>query len=738
MSKYADVIIDLNSEALDRVFCYQIPQALSDQIYPGCQVQIPFGRSNTMRTGYVIALRDHSDYDPEKIKPLAGLVPKAVGIEQDLISLAVWMRDKYGSTLNQALKTVLPVKARIHPVMRRTIRIKASDQEAAAALEESRRKKHKAKARLLEALLSDREIPMEVASGRLNLSSGTIQSLVKAGIIELTEQRQYRSSMAAHRQTGERKILSGEQSEAVQGILKGYQEGDLRPCLIHGVTGSGKTEVYMDVMEAVIRQGKQVIMLIPEISLTYQTVMRFYRRFGDRVSVVNSRLSAGERYDQFLRASRGEVDIMIGPRSALFTPFPNLGLIVIDEEHDGAYKSELSPKYHAVETAIQRAKQSGGLVVLGSATPSVDSFYAASIGLYRLFSLKHRAVPGSVLPQVTIRDLREELKSGNKTIFSRELQEEMQRCLERGEQTMLFLNRRGYSGFVSCRSCGEAFTCPHCDVSLTAHRDGSLVCHYCGYRIPMPRQCPHCGSPYIAGFGLGTQKVEAMTEQMFPGIRTLRMDYDTTAKKGGHQAILQAFAEGEADVLIGTQMIVKGHDFPNVTLMGILAADLSLHSEDYHASERTFQLLTQAAGRAGRGERAGKVIIQTYNPEHYAIVTASMQDYQAFFQKELEYRRLMQYPPMGLMMDVLLTSPDQELLERQIRELADGVKQLPPAKSGKLLLIGPGIPSVGRIKDLYRRHFICKASEERDLAQVRHWLEGISLPREIRIQFDNL
>ena len=465
----------------------------------------------------------------------------------------------------------------------------------------------------------------------------------------------------------------------------------------------------------------QVIVLIPEIALTYQTVMRFYGRFGNRVSIINSRLSAGERYDQFERARGGDIDIMIGPRSALFTPFSRLGLIIIDEEHEGAYKSEVVPRYHAREVAVKRAQMQNASVVLGSATPSLEAYTKALRGEYRLFSLHTRAKADSRLADVAVVDLREELKAGNKSIFSRRLQQMIGDRLEKKEQIMMFINRRGYANFVSCRSCGEAIKCPHCDVTLTLHKDNRLVCHYCGYSIPMPDKCPSCGSPYIANFGVGTQKIEMMTKKMFPQARVLRMDLDTTSKKGGHEEILSAFAEGDADILIGTQMIVKGHDFPDVTLVGVLAADLSLYTPDYRAAERTFQLLTQAAGRAGRDARHGDVIIQTYNPEHYSIVTAAEQDYETFYHQEMAYRRLMKYPPVNVLFTVQMASKSEAALVEAADRLAAHIT--PQADEEKVQMIGPVDASVYKINDIYRKILYLKQENYDILIKIRDHID---------------
>ena len=483
-------------------------------------------------------------------------------------------------------------------------------------------------------------------------------------------------------------------------IIADYDNGDYKTYLLHGVTGSGKTEVYLEAIEHVLNKGRQVIVLIPEIALTFQTVQRFYHRFGDKVSIMNSRMSKGERYDQFLRAQRGDISVMIGPRSALFTPFSNIGLIVIDEEHEGAYKSETVPRYHAREVACHIAKEAGASVILGSATPSMESYYAAMNGHIELIKLGSRAGSGK-LPAVDIVDLREELRLGNRTIFSNRLRELMSERLAKHEQIMLFLNKRGVAGFISCRSCGKVMKCPHCDVSLTEHADGRLMCHYCGYTTPKITACPSCGSRYVSGFRAGTEGVEAQVKKTFPQARVLRMDMDTTRGKDGHEKILSEFANGNADILIGTQMIVKGHDFPNVTLMGVLAADMSLYASDYRASERTFQLLTQAAGRAGRAEKSGNVVIQTYTPEHFSIVSAANQDYNAFYEQEIAYRKLCGYPPADNLMKIMLSSSDEMLLTKSAAWVKAFVDNSCKAKG--LMCIGPADAPIYKIKDVYSK-----------------------------------
>jgi primosomal protein N' (replication factor Y) len=458
---------------------------------------------------------------------------------------------------------------------------------------------------------------------------------------------------------------------------------------------------------------------------------------------MNSRLSQGERYDQYLRAKNGDIDIMIGPRSALFAPFERLGLIIIDEEHENSYKSETIPRYHARETAIERARMNGASVVLGSATPSLDSYYHAEKGAYELLELTQR-VQEKPLPSCEVIDLRDELKNGNRSILSVRLQELMEDRLEKKQQMMLFLNRRGVAGFMSCRACGHVIKCPHCDVSLSQHNNGKMVCHYCGYEEPEPKTCPSCGSKYISGFKAGTQKIEEMVRKRFPQARVLRMDFDTTRTKEAHEQILQAFANQEADILIGTQMIVKGHDFPNVTLVGVLAADMSLHISDFHAAERTFQLLTQAAGRAGRGDEPGDVIIQTYNPEHYAVLFAKEQDYESFYEQEIMYRKLGFYPPVWNLLLVMCTSEDEKKLqfssEKIVRHLQKQIDTDDYFKGKAIQMVGPADATIARVNDIYRKVIYIKTKDYQDLVLLKDRLEYYMKDNkdfgQVSVQFD--
>ncbi|WP_394522202.1 replication restart helicase PriA [Lacrimispora sinapis] len=737
--RYARIIIDISHEKVDRTFDYRIPERLCEDVAVGSLVLIPFGRGNAMRKGYVVGIASHADYDRDKIKEIAGIVTDGVTAESLLVSLAWWLKEQYGSTMNQALKTVLPVKQKIKPKEKKVLRCLLQKKDLLTALQEAEKKKYKARVRLFQAFLDNPLIPYEIAVNQMNLSSATLKPVIEKGYVSLESEEVYRNPIKLEATGKSRVLLNKGQQAIVEEFRRDYSAHIRKTYLIHGVTGSGKTEVYMELIDRVIEDGKQVIVLIPEIALTYQTVMRFYGRFGNRVSIINSRLSAGERYDQFERARNGDIDIMIGPRSALFTPFSRLGLILIDEEHEGAYKSEVVPRYHAREVAEKRASMQDASLVLGSATPSLEAYTKALRGEYQLFRLTERAKKDSRLAAVSVVDLRQELKEGNKSIFSRPLKALMEDRLAKKEQIMLFINRRGYANFVSCRSCGEAIRCPHCDVTLTLHNNSRLVCHYCGHSVPMPDRCPACSSPYIANFGVGTQKIELMTKKMFPSARVLRMDLDTTKKKGGHEEILTAFSEGEADILIGTQMIVKGHDFPNVTLVGVLAADLSLNTPDYRSAERTFQLLTQAAGRAGRDFKHGDVIIQTYSPEHYGIVTAASQDYESFYNQEMAFRRLMKYPPANVLFTVQFSSREEKLLTHGSDAAAAFI--MPQAEQERVQIIGPVEASVYKINDIYRKILYLKHENYDILIKIRDQIDGFSethpeLFDQIMIQYD--
>ena len=735
MAEYANIIVDIFNEKLDKTFQYRIPEAMKEKLTLGMQVYVPFGKRNIK--GYVVELTDEPEFEVAKIKEIIGIVTDSVPIESQLIALAGWMKKNYGATMNHALKTVIPIKKKSNAVEHKSVRLKLTEIEAKSELAEFERKHQKARVRLLSALIENPQMDQSMITQKLNVSGTVIRALETMGIVEVVSERSYRNPVSHLDSKGYHLTLNEEQQSVVDVIERNLDQKIAKTYLIKGVTGSGKTEVYMELIAHMLAQGKQAIVLIPEIALTFQTVMRFYNRFGDRVSIMNSRLSAGERYDQMMRAKKGEIDVMIGPRSALFTPFPSLGLIVIDEEHEAAYKSEQVPRYHARETAIERASLEGASVVLGSATPSMEAFYRCELGEYTLLELKRRTAKAE-LPEVYTVDMREELQKGNRSILSDRLHELMEDRLKKKEQIILFLNRRGYAGFLSCRSCGYVVKCPHCDVSLAAHNNGKMVCHYCGYEETVAKKCPSCGSPHIGGFRAGTQQIEELVKKEFPQARVLRMDLDTTRSKEGHEKILSAFANEEADILVGTQMIVKGHDFPNVTLVGVLAADMSLYSDDFRSAERTFELLTQAAGRAGRGAKKGEVVIQTYSPEHYSIQTAARQDYQAFYTEEMNYRELMGYPPAEHLMAVLVACEDEALLEKGMHYLKLYAMRI--TKNRKVQVIGPAAPAVGKVKDVYRKVLYLKQESYEILIEMKDKMEQyIELNRgfaKMRIQFD--
>lgn len=752
--RYADIIIEISHEKVDRPFQYKIPQELADAVCPGVRVHVPFGRGNQDRLGYVVDISEETEYPKEKIKEITSVDEKSTTAESSQIQIAYWLKRQYGSTMITALKTVLPVKQKFKMPEKKKVTALINRAELPAVIEECERKHQTAKVRVLQALTENDVLPYELIRQKLNVSAATLQTLEKQGYLRIDSEAYYRNPVR-HVKTGDKRVtLSEMQQHIIKDVIQEYRAGNPGTYLVHGVTGSGKTEVYLGIIEQMISMGKQAIVLIPEIALTYQTLLRFYQRFGDRVSVMNSTLSMGEKYDQIERAKNGLIDVIIGPRSALFTPFPNLGVIIVDEEHESSYKSESMPKYHARETAIQIASMHGAGVVLGSATPSMEAYYRAKHGEYKLYKMTGRQ-GGSSLPGVYTIDLREELKQGNRSVFSRKLQELMKERLQKKEQTILFLNRRGYAGFISCRACGHVMKCPHCDVSLSEHRNGMLVCHYCGYEEVKKSKCPVCGSKYLMGFKAGTEQIEEAIHKEFPEARVLRMDADTTRTKESYEKILSAFADEKADILVGTQMIVKGHDFPNVTLVGVLAADLSLNQNDYRAGERTFQLLTQAAGRAGRGNKPGEVVIQTYQPEHYSIVHAARQDYESFYEEEMAYREFMQYPPVAHLLAVLITSGEQEagalLCEKMtelVKKMADpensvtvvyGEHEAEKQPWSGIQVIGPAEATIGKINDLYRHVFYVRHADYQILVEVKDRLEQFCKEQELKnqtVQYD--
>ena len=718
---YAEVIVDISHEKLDRPFTYKIPESLAATVEEGSLVEIPFGKGNKIISGYVIRIKENSDYDDSRIKDIAGLAKGGVKADSNLIRLASFIRKTYGSTQINALKTVMPVKKTVKREVKKRVIALLDAGRLEFLANEALIKHRNAQERLLRELIKYPDISYSFITGKMNVSSQTIASLAKNGIIKIEEEMVYRNPVKIDNPQDVTLTLSDEQMAIINDVERDIKNGERNTYLIHGITGSGKTEVYMRLIEDRIKEGKQAILLIPEIALTYQNLMRFYARFGDRVSVIHSKMTAGERYDQYLKVKEGKVDIMIGPRSALFTPFENLGIVVIDEEHESSYKADNMPKYHAREVAEKLCELTDSILVLGSATPSLESYYRAKNGEYKLYRLNNR-LTGNTLPTVHVEDMRAELKEGNKSVFSRRLRGLINDRLDKHEQIMLFLNRRGISGFVSCRECGEVVKCPHCDVSLSYHRDGTLKCHYCGYETPFTNICSKCGADKVRGFKAGTQMIEDFVRKEFPHALTLRMDADSTKKEEDYESILSRFSNREADILIGTQMIVKGHDFKGVTLVGILAADMALNAEDYRAGERAFEQLVQAGGRAGRGENAGEVVIQTYQPEHYAVIHAAKQDYDAFYEEEIAYRRELMYPPVGNLLGIQITGDEERRVIKLSKVIADMIDKLPFREDiGK---IGPANATLSKKCDIYRRVIYIKSLNYENLISVKDFIEN--------------
>ena len=577
-------------------------------------------------------------------------------------------------------------------------------------------------------LLSINEISLKELMTKTNSSLSTVKALEKRGVIKIFNKEVYRSPIKDNILPYEKPQLSPDQQYCVNTILSSIKNKDeINKFLIHGVTGSGKTEIYLHLVEEMIKEGKESIILVPEISLTPQTIERFVGRFGDQVAVLHSKLSFGERFDQWRKIKEGRVKIVVGARSAIFAPFNNLGLIIIDEEHESTYKSNMNPKYDAIEVAEKRCQQVGAYLVKGSATPSIESYYKARQGHIKLLTLDKR-INNKRLPLVKIVDMREELNSGNKSIFSRQMYDSIEENLKKGKQTILFLNRRGYSSFVSCRQCGYVVKCSECSISMTYHRkDNKLKCHYCGLAINPPNVCPVCRSKYIKYFGIGTEKVEEFTRKIFPQAIVRRMDLDTTSRKGSYESILTNMRDEKIDILIGTQMVAKGLDFKNVTLVGIIAADISLNLPDFRASERTFQLITQVAGRAGRGDFEGKVIVQTYNPEHFSISCAEKHDYIAFYNKEIAIRREFHYPPFTNIISIVMYGENNNYVNKKIKEIYNILVESMRDKGLEDLIkdiIGPFPAPLEKIKNNYRYQLLIKCPDEfiEEIKSIIEWV----------------
>ncbi len=723
----AKIIIGISTNALNRTFTYMIPADLISSVDIGSVVLVPFGKGNHLKEGYVIET-GHLKEKPEfQLKYIHSLKDN-VSVMGELLRLGFWMHSRYQCPLTSALKLMLP---RDIDVKMKTFKTLVLDDLQLKNLQDYKGsiKDNKKLSKRYEILDFIENVCVNTKGNhyyflekelltRFNTSSSVTKSMEELGLFRRLDETYERKIDILHAEIPDKKVvLSPEQDQAIEKVSQGMDQSDIY--LLHGVTGSGKTEVYLQLIEKVLAKGQSAIVLIPEIGLTPQTIMRFTSRFGSVVGVMHSRLNLGERYEQWQKAKNGDISIMIGARSAVFAPFEKLGMIIIDEEHEHTYKSERDPKYHAREVAIKRALSHKCPVVLGSATPLVDSYQKAQLGQYQLLEMSGRAVTGAE-KAIEVVDMRHELESGNTDFLSRSLYQKMEEALSRKEQVILFLNRRGYAGSVSCRSCGFVHTCEHCDVSMTYHRhNGRLICHLCGASKPLIKTCPSCGSKYVKGFGAGTQKIESHLKELFPQARILRMDQDTTSNKHGHEKLLGMFRDRQADILIGTQMVAKGHDFHHVSVVGVLAADMSLNVQDFRGAERTFQLITQVVGRTGRGSIKGHAIIQTYQPDHYSIVHAIHEDYKGFFEEEILFRRAMVYPPFCHLLNIVTTSENEyqgrELLDQCVRVIEGAYDQ---EEDRLFAVLGPGKTNIGKIKGKYRNRLIVKGSSYKKLTLV--------------------
>ncbi|MCR4887453.1 MAG: primosomal protein N' [Clostridiales bacterium] len=713
---FAEIIVDIAAEQVDRVFTYRVPEGMD--LSPGTRVTVPFGKRE--KEGFVIRLRETPDYDEAKIRPVLSTLEAYPAVLPKLMELAFEIREKAHCPLCEALRLMLPAEMRGGRVKVKTeecarLQIPADRiDEAIAAQSRS------AKRRLLITLLSDGEWhPVEELRGMIRDVREPLKWLTDREMAQITQREILRSPYYGIVDAPPDPELTEEQKEALEELLPALTRG-AKPFLIHGVTGSGKTEVYIRLVRRALEMGKGAIILVPEIVLTPQMINWFRSRFGDTMAVLHSRLSPGERFDEWRRIRLGRARIVIGARSAVFAPVENLGVVIVDEEHEQTYLSDRFPRYDARDVAISRAKREGAAAVLASATPSIYSYAMCRRGDYTLIEMPRRVLDRP-LPRVYVTDMREELRKGNRGMFSALLKEKLDACISAGQQAMLFINRRGYASSVNCRRCGETIKCSRCDVSMTYHSvDKTLRCHWCGEIRPMPKACPACQSPYIRPMGVGTQKVEEELNRLYPGAGVIRMDMDTTSGKNAHFDLVNRFRAGQAQILLGTQMIAKGLDFPQVTLVGAVMADMTLNFPDYRSPERTFQLLVQVAGRAGRGEKPGEVVIQTYQPEHYAIRAAAAQDYRAFFREEFQRRRQDLYPPFTMMARFLCESRSMDAAKAAAESIRDGIIREfgGSALEKRILFIRADEAPISRIQDRARAHVLMKLLNHPDTERL--------------------
>lgn len=726
---YANVIIDIAHSELDRVFTYEAPDEL--MLEAGHRVLVPFGRSNKPVEGFVLAITDESTSVSTGIKKIIKRLEPYTALLPDQLELAEWIRRGYHCRMIDALRLMLPAQMRNGGVREKTVRMvmvapSVNRLEQLETMQNTTGKQRAPKQYSVFALLASARAPMSVhdINDFIPNATSAINALIEKGLLVENDTVTFRRPFSGTLTPDVLPKLTDAQNTAVEAI-NGVVGENNKVFLLFGVTGSGKTEVYLRSIAQTLQAGKGAIMLVPEIALTPQTVERFRRRFGDSIAVMHSRLSPGEKYDEWRRIRTGRAKVVIGARSAVFAPVENLGMIIIDEEHENSYRSDTAPNFNAVDVAARRCKITHSTLILGSATPSLVSFRRAEQRAYTLLRLPER-ISRNKLPAVEIVDMRAELMSGNNSIFSNALHECLKECLERGEQAILFINRRGYSTFVSCRNCGYVFQCPNCDISTTYHKFANVLkCHYCGFSQRLPEACPSCGQKHIKYFGIGTQQVEEQVKELFPEVRTVRMDMDTTRGKNSHDELLNVFTRGDAQVLIGTQMIAKGLDIPNVTLVGVVAADSSLHIPDFRSAERTFVLLTQVAGRAGRAQAPGKVVIQTYTPEHPVILLASKHDYEGFYAMEMKKRIGAVFPPFSVFVRVLFSSPDESLPHIESERFCSGMQQRIVAlltkigaKNNELLFIQSSQAPVKKREGLTRYQVVIKLLRTKNTAAI--------------------
>lgn len=724
---YAEVIINSDAIEIDRPFTYKVKEELLDIIEVGHRVKVPFGVKNKPTEAFVLGLKCEGIENVKKIKYISSILDDIPILTRDDLRLIDFLRENYLCKYIDAIRTIIPSglskgiknKKKTVIVFNKELDGMFKDKDNYVKIVNLIKEK-------------DGELTKSEIINDYSLSSYSLNKLIENGYL-LTEDRVvYRYNTRSYIEES-KNVLNDEQKNAFNKILNSDKKG----FLLKGVTGSGKTEVYMNLVGETLKEGKSAIVLVPEISLTPQMIERFKGRFGKNVALFHSKLSQGERFDEWYRIKKGEARLVVGARSAIFLPLDNLGIIIIDEEHENTYKSEQNPKYLTKEVAKFLSEIKGCKYILGSATPSIETYYEALNGKLELVEIKNR-VSNRPLPQMEIVDMREELKSRNLSLLSRSLYNEMKETLERKEQIILFLNRRGFSSFVSCRSCGYVFKCPECDLSMTYHKNGYLICHYCGRAQREQKVCPECGSKYVKFFGAGTQRVEEEVKKYFPKARVMRMDVDTTRNKDSHENIYNAFKSGEGDILIGTQMVSKGLDFKNVTLVGVLAADISLNIPDYRSSERTYQIITQVAGRAGRGEKKGKVVIQTYTPNSLSLQYAIENNYNDLYNEEIKVRKIMNYPPFSTIFLINSISKDERKLKEFMNKVGESLRKLLDSREN-IQILGPVPCIITKLKDNYRWQIIIKGNLDNKLKlKIKDILYELnkSVYNEIRISMD--